>query len=198
MWRHVLVGLCLAATAGSTTANTDLRSGAAAAKIDLDQSVQVAQINIQHFERRIFEGLILKRRSDLAIVGQVFGYDYTNHAWGYQRHGCLIGGRGQIYAYDSETSEAPALLNTMDPSDFSRARELGVSIIHSALEPALDLKHVTHDAGERVWSVLSDGKEIALKEIGDFSGDSLDTRFVELVSLISKWCPAAEGANILK
>lgn len=157
-----------------------------------------AQINIQHFERLIFEDLVSKRRSSLSVAGPVFEYDYSNHAWGYQRHGCLIGGEGEVYAYDSETAEAPARINTMDLPNYQRARELAVSLGQKGFESELELKHVMYDAGEGIWSVVTHGEKIALKEIGNFAGELTDPRATELVGLISKWCPAAAGASILR
>jgi len=161
------------------------------------ERVLLSQINIKHFERRIFEDLVLKRRNDLSGAGPVFEYDFTSHAWGYQRHGCLIGGEGKVYTYDSETSLAPALLTTINPTDYARARGLAASIGQGA-EPELDLNPIMHDAGESIWSVVTNGRVIALKEIGNFARDLSDPRAVELVRLISRWCPAAAGADVLR
>lgn len=76
-----------------------------------------------------FETLLKNHRNILAQNGApYFEYNYTNGAWGYNNHGCLIGGEGDVYTYNVRLGPTIQFSHRVNERDYKKV--LGSGLIH--------------------------------------------------------------------
>jgi hypothetical protein len=152
-----------------------------------DQSAkgQAFEIRARDFQRTLKE-----HRTFLQESGPMFEYHFMNGAWGYVNHGCLIGETGSLYTYDELETPGVRLAHQVDEREYARALDLAKSLGDQKMET----RQVAFDAGTGVWTMTVAGTTTALKESGINWGELSDPNAVELVRLISGWCPAATDA----
>lgn len=122
-----------------------------------------------------------------------FERNYTNYAWGYQNHGCLIDQKRFVYTYNEAQNEPFLLVGRMSAEAFAQARALLIEVSKSEYA----VKPYAVDAGVTIWrGNLEDGLDksqghvlIPIKMLGNNIGERATPRAEELVQLIEKWCP---------
>jgi predicted transglutaminase-like cysteine proteinase len=147
-------------------------------------------ITLTEAQQRIAEFQRLLKDKRAALGPTVFEYHFMNGAWGYVNQGCLIGGTGDLYTYDELETPGVRLARQVDGREYARALDLAKSLGGQKLER----RQVAFDAGTGVWIASIGDTNAALKEVGVEEGELSDPNAVELVKLISGWCPSAATA----
>jgi hypothetical protein len=150
-----------------------------------DESTKNQAFGVRH---RDFERMLVERRSSLQKAGlTVFEFNMSNTGQGPADLGCLIGEMGNVYTYDERETPGVGLTQQANQREYNRALDLAKSLG----DQKLDMRHVKFDAPQYEWMVSIAGGTVALKASGVYQGDFSDPSAVELVKLISGWCPLA-------
>lgn len=127
--------------------------------------------------------------NDLVLASNaILEREFTNHAWGYVHHGCLIDENGFAYTYSSGSynkARPMEMIGRLSEKELKLAKELLKSIAKSG---TFSTHHVSYDRGKLLYSGINHGTKISLKMEGDFAGINSASETTNLVKLIDKVC----------
>ena len=125
----------------------------------------------------------------LALATSVkFERAYTNRAWGYVNHQCVIDETGMVWFEDRDHKRTP--VRQVSETD----HRLAVSLVADAMDDGLfGTQRVAADLGDLSWMVHSGDETVVLKVRGNLWGGPLSDAATDIANLIDKWCEGEPG-----